>query len=215
MQPLQLLSFPQFEDNAQVVIGGVITSVRQVLLRTGRNQGKKMGIITIEDLKGKVEVTLSPPELDRYRAVVRPDAIVFVRGTVSKRREDPSVRCNEVIPAGSAPIQLTNCLVLRFSEAVDSEQSIEDALAVCRKHSGGIPVYLEVMTADNRIVVIRCDNKLGVTLSHESLMDFAAVRGEHRVICTGPRRREIPWSSTRARFDIHHENMQEEILPLA
>ena len=195
-----------FEDNTPVVIGGVITGLRQILLKNGRNQGKKMGVLTIEDLEGKVEVTLSPPEMDEYRNLVKPDAIVFIRGTVSRKREEPSVRGNEVVSARMAPHQLTTCVVLRFNEALDDKEMVNKSLDVCRKYAGKVPVYLEVKTSDDRIVIIRCDTDFYINLSDSCLNGLSEVVGSHRVVCTGPTRKEIPWSDTMRQF---HEEKTE------
>ena len=195
-----LVDLCTFADKTDVVIGGIITNSRQVVLRNGRKQGEKMGILTIEDLKGKVEVTLSPKELDKYRGVVKPDAIVFIRGTVSRRREEPSVRANEVIAADQAPAELSTCLVLGIHEGFDSEEMLEQLLAVCRRHHGSHPLYLEIQTTDDRIVIVKCDATLSVTCSPACLRELADVAGARRIICPGPKRRPIPWENAECKM---------------
>jgi DNA polymerase III alpha subunit len=154
-----------------------------------------MGILTIEDLKGKTEVTLAPKELDEYRGLVKPDAIVFVRGTVSRKREEPSVRAVEVITAERAPEELSTCVVLRLSESIDDERTLERVFDTCRRHPGKRPVFLEIKSAADQIAVVRCGSAVMVNCSSECLRDLAGVVGAERVICTGATRRPIPWTN--------------------
>lgn len=180
-------------DRAPLVIGGVITGMRQVPLRNGAKAGQKMGILTIEDLAGKTEATLSPKELDMYRAVVKPDAIVFLKGTVSKRRETPSVRVDQVVPLSQAAAQFAVGVVLRMLEGRDNDEMMQRVLDTCAAHRGGKQVYIQVTTQDGHDVVINCGAGLMVTADVMCLRALADVLGEDRVTCTGPTRKSIPW----------------------
>ena len=183
-----------FLDNTKVVIGGLVTGMRQVALRNGRQQGEMLGILTLEDLKGKVEITLAPKELEKYRSLAKPDAIVFVRGTVSRRREEPSVRATEMLTAEQAPRELSASLVLRFDEGCDNAAILEKVVEVCGRHPGPRPVYMEVSTTEDQTVVVKCDASLSVACAAPCLRELAATLGPARVVCTGPTRRPIPWT---------------------
>ncbi|NOX60088.1 MAG: DNA polymerase III subunit alpha [Planctomycetes bacterium] len=196
------------EDNASVILGGLITDIRYVLLRNSRKKGERMGILTLEDIKGKTEVTISPRDLEKFRSLLKPDAIVFVRGTVSRRREEPSVRASEIIPAAQAARVLCDCVVVRLDERCDDPTIIERLFAITAKHSGPCPLYVEVQTTDHDIATIKCRNDMSVEPSPQCLHELASLIGEARVICTGPTRQRIPWaqfSNAECAEEIHPE----------
>ena len=66
--------------------------------RSGRNAGRRLGIVTLEDLAGRVEAVLFPDDLAKHQSTVVPDAIVFLEGSVDRRREEPSIRVSNVVP---------------------------------------------------------------------------------------------------------------------
>jgi DNA polymerase-3 subunit alpha len=183
-----------FLDNTGVIIGGLVTGLRQVALRNGRRQGEKMEILTVEDLKGQVEVTLAPKELDEYRSLAKPDAVVFVKGTVNRRREEPSVRATEVFTVEQAPAALSTGIVLRLDEACDDEETLERLFEICTRHRGPRPVHFEVRTTEDVIVVIKCAAAMSVDCSAACLGALAEAVGTERVLCIGPTRRPIPWA---------------------
>ncbi len=188
-----------FVDKTPVVVGGLVTAIRPIILKRGRSEGKKMGVIMLEDLAGKVEVTLMPKEFELYRAALKVDAVLFFRGTVNRTREEPSVRGDEVITAYEAPTKLPECLLLRFDES-DGEEVLESVLAVCRQHVGRYPVYLEIATGAGQVAVIKCGVSLTVDCSEACLRALAKLIGPERVVCTGPRKRPIPWYDVLSQF---------------
>jgi len=183
-----------FADKAEVVIGGLVTGFRTLILKRGRSEGKKMGVILLEDLQGKVEVTLMPQELDRYVSLVKVDAVLFFRGTVNRTREEASLRGDEIITLADAPLRLRQSIVLRLDEAVDDEHVLERIMQVCRENPGNGAVFLEVATAGGEIAMIRCNNGLTVDGSARCLYALAAILGIERVVCIGPRRKPIAWN---------------------
>ncbi len=182
-----------YEDNSSVILGGLITDIRYILLRNGRKQGQRMAIVTLEDLKGKVEVTISPKELDTYRSLLKPDAIIFVKGSVNRKREEPSVRVSEVIAAEKAPSQLSDSVIVRIDEMRDSDEVIEKLFEITARHRGECPLYVEIRTNEQEIATIKCSHEMSVQASPYCLHELASLIGEARVICTGPKRQPIPW----------------------
>ncbi|MCH7871773.1 MAG: DNA polymerase III subunit alpha, partial [Planctomycetes bacterium] len=92
----------RFDDGTEVVVGGMVSSLRTVVTRSGRNAGKRLGIVTFEDLTGRVEAVVFPDDLVKYRSHLVPDKIVFLEGTVDRKREEPSLRVSRVVPAEEA-----------------------------------------------------------------------------------------------------------------
>jgi DNA polymerase-3 subunit alpha len=188
-----------FADKTPVVVGGLVTHVRSVMLKRGRNEGKKMGVITLEDLAGKVEVTLMPKELDRFRNVLKVDAILFFTGSVNRTREEPSVRGDEVLTAAEAPTHACGNLLLHFEESARDIALVERVLEVCRRYPGKKPIYLGVSAKTDEAAIISCASQFAVDASAECLYALADLLGAERVECISASRKSIPWAEIVAR----------------
>jgi len=91
----------------EVVIAGLISSVRQTLTRAKQ---EKMAILKVEDESAAIETVLFPESYAQHATLIGQDKIVFVRGKVNRRREDPSVIADEVIPLSEAMQRLTRAV---------------------------------------------------------------------------------------------------------
>lgn len=130
----------RYEDGTNVVLGGIITAVRFVNLRSAKNSDRKMGLLTFEDLKGRVEAVLFHDKLNAYRSLLALDTLVFLEGAVDKKREEPSVRVSRIVSAEDARQQLTSILLLTISPFSDGAAADDNRAALHRtagnRHAG-------------------------------------------------------------------------------
>jgi DNA polymerase-3 subunit alpha len=101
----------------EVIVGGMLTRVRTTFTKTGKNPGQKMAMITIEDKTGSIDGVVFSNTYAIAAPLLVPDGIVFLRGKVDRRREEPSVRVESVIPIEQVASHLTSSvrIVLRGS----------------------------------------------------------------------------------------------------
>lgn len=97
----------QLAADVQLIVGGILTRVRPVLVKKGRSAGSKMAMLTIDDGKHSIDaVTFSDTYATCYHHL-QPDKVVFLKGKVDRRREEPSIVVDTVIPIEEAPAALT------------------------------------------------------------------------------------------------------------
>jgi len=176
----------QYREGAEVTLGGMISKVRTVLTKSGRNAGSKMGIVTLEDLQGQVEVVVFPKDLDQYRGLLAPESLVFFRGQVDRRREEPSLRVSEVVLLENANEQLGQAIVIRLRCGDTQPSLLEEIRHVLDAHRGDRPVYLELWTGDHIKVTMRADPRHGVRPSVELIEALDALLGAGRADILGP-----------------------------
>ena len=82
----------------------MITHVRITVTRAKK---EKMAILTIEDLTGPIEAVVFPPAYATYFPHLEVDRIVFLKGKVDRRREEPCIVVDQVIPIEKAYEELT------------------------------------------------------------------------------------------------------------
>jgi DNA polymerase-3 subunit alpha len=179
----------KFKDGDNVILGGMVTQVRAVTARSGRSPGRKMGIVTIEDLKGRVDVIVFPEDLVKYRPLLVPDAVVFLEGAVDGKREEPSLRVSRVIPAAEAVAELTKSLVVTLGPTAD----VSELPRVLRSSPGHCPVYVNVTMEDGYTVQVQCSAALRVKCSESLLSPLVGILGREKVVLLGPNRRPIPF----------------------
>jgi DNA polymerase-3 subunit alpha len=181
----------RFGEGSEVVLGGMISKIRTVITKNGRNAGAKMGIVTCEDLKGSVEVVVFPRDLDRFQSLLALETLVFFKGQVDRKREEPSLRVSEVIPLESADEALSALVLLRVHGAATSESTLKQVKALMAQHRGDKPVYLELYTANQLKVTLRV-GQAGIRPSADFTRAAEDLLGPGNVVTVGSVRRAVP-----------------------
>jgi DNA polymerase-3 subunit alpha len=103
-------------NETQVVLGGILTRVRIMLVKTGRSMGEKMAMITLQDKHGSIDGVVFSKVFARDAAGLIDDAIVFAVGRVDTTRGEPQIIIDRVVPAAEAPLHLARRVELGFSD---------------------------------------------------------------------------------------------------
>ncbi len=138
----QLLADEERTDGATVTICGLITSVQRKITK----QGDAWAIATLEDLEGAIEILLFPSAYQLASTLLAEDAIVMVKGRLSRSKDQPEMHGQEVSlpdlndgPAGPVVISLpsTRC----------TPPVVEQLKDVLGTHPGVTEVRLRLMTS--------------------------------------------------------------------
>lgn len=124
------------KEGAEVVMGGMIKKVRNIVTKNGRNAGAKMAVIMVEDVQGEFEVVLFPKVLEKFSAMIVEDEVVFVKGKVDCKREVPNVLCDEVIALDDVCDKLATRVWIEMGEDEISDERVLRIGEVCQGHRG-------------------------------------------------------------------------------
>jgi DNA polymerase-3 subunit alpha len=177
----------RFKDGDEVIVGGLVTGVRMVTTRTGRNAGKPIGIVTLEDLAGKVEAVVFSEELTRYRPLLVADAVVFVVGVVDRKREEPSVRVSRVVPVDRATTEFAKALLIDVTETTP----LDELTRLFQANRGECRVFLNVPTSDGLVAQIECNPLIRVGCTGELLGRLALLLPADAVTMLSAKRKPI------------------------
>jgi DNA polymerase-3 subunit alpha len=180
---------PEFEEGSTVVLGGMITRIRTVVTKAGRNPGAKMGIVALEDLTGSIEVVLFPDDLEKYRPLLGADRLALICGQVDRRREEPSVRVSEVIPVDQAIERLAVNVLIKLHCVGTEEKVLQQVQDVCRAHPGQTPLIVQLITPTGLRVSVKSRQPAGVKPDEALIRDVTALLGEDHLLFEGPPRR--------------------------
>jgi DNA polymerase-3 subunit alpha len=96
---VHLAHLPDLPDRKQVVVGGLVSSVKRTVTRSG----SAMAFLTLEDLTGSVEVVVFPRVYEQQGFALKRDAVLLLRGKVDIDEQTAKLLCEEVLPLPSAP----------------------------------------------------------------------------------------------------------------
>ncbi|MFP4053238.1 MAG: DNA polymerase III subunit alpha [Phycisphaerae bacterium] len=176
-------------DQTQVVVGCMIQQVRPTFTK---KDNRKMAMLTVEDVSGKCDAVVFPRTYEQVADLIRPEAIVFLKGTIDRKRERPSILVDEMIPVDMAVAKFAGSLKLSLPPGFQEKLGdIREALATSR---GNVPVYLE-MSPTHRMDVratVLADREWFVQPTRELMDRLQEVLGDQQHFTLTPRRLDPP-----------------------
>ena len=162
--------------DAEVIIGCYINKVREMVTRNGRGAGSKMALLNLEDQQGAFDAVVFPDTYAQYDHLIKQDRVVFLRGQVDFRREDPSIRVQMIYDVSRAAEELTHAVYLPLHErdvshspsqspdAPDGTAAFKALLQrlghLCNTHKGTCPVYVGIKTGNLMHVVMQIESSV-------------------------------------------------------
>ena len=181
---VSLARLGDFQEGMTVTVGCMIADVRERITRSGRSKGRKMAILTVEDLTGTCDATVFADVFESCRPLLREEAIVFVRGTIDRRRQRVGLLVNQLIPIDRAIEEITGSLTLRLPAASDPGDLLAGLGEILGRHSGACPVHLEltpVSRAEARVTV-RLDRRWHIAPGRALLDELAELLDEESLL---------------------------------
>jgi DNA polymerase-3 subunit alpha len=182
-------SLRQLGDGQRVVLGGLVSKTRTVPIRSGRSAGQRLLIAVIEDFVGSIEAVVFPDQLADARGVLRPDAVVFVEGSVDRRREEPSLRVGRIVPIAEARRQLSQHVLVHLHSTGGPLEMLPDLRGLCANHRGRCPLYVRISSPEGWVTTIRpkAPGLSAVDPCDEFLEGLEALVGPGNAWCGGAR----------------------------
>ncbi len=167
-------------DGTPVTIGCMIASVRGTFTK---RDNRKMAMLTLEDLTGKCDAVVFPKTYDACGELLRQEEIVFIVGTIDRRRERPSVIVEEIVPIDRAIEKLTGSVLLRLPKGTEGEPA-EKLRQILKKHHGLCPVYIELRTEHHCDIraTVRADKQWSVQPSRKLLEELIELLQEENLL---------------------------------
>ncbi len=169
----QLLTDEDRADGSTVTVSGLITSVQRKITK----RGDAWAMVSVEDLEGAIDVLLFPSAYQLASTLLNEDAIVTVKGRLSRSKDQPELHGQEVSvpdlsdgPSGPVVISMpsTRC-------TMPVVEQLKDVLGT---HPGVTEVRLRLMTR-NATTVMKLDDRLRVSASPALFADLKALLGPH------------------------------------
>ena len=156
-----------------VTIGGLVAGYQKRVTKSGG----VMNILTVEDLSGAtVEVLCFPKTVEQFGAILRPDAILLIRGRLDRDVRDDSIKLiaqdvKEPKLGDEGPLEVT------LPSDACSETLIAKLKDVLRAHPGNTPVFLHLRARSGRTTTLKLGSEFWVSTSNGIHAELKALLG--------------------------------------
>jgi len=165
-------------DGEEIVIGGLVNKLK--FTQTKRTN-EKMAIVTLEDLEGTVDLLVFPKTFKEYGQHLVKDAILFFRGNLDKKEQDPKLLVSEITPVGDAHKKFMKSICVRLVAEGTQEDVLKNIQGILSKYPGGIPVYLEFKDKNNASSRLLVDRSLYVQPNETLVASLRGMLGDEAV----------------------------------
>ncbi len=153
---------PGLRDGNTITMGCTIHGVKRKVTR----KGKPMAVAELEDLSGKCKAIFWPETYEKFASVIDNDAVLFIRGKVDTKGEEPSVIVSEAIPIEEAYERLTRRVTVRLNCVGLEEETLEALKEILYENAGECPVVLD-FREDGQKTSLMVDRNLFVSPSEK------------------------------------------------
>ncbi len=168
-------------QDAEVVIGGMVSKIRYMVTKKGKNAGAKMAVFTLEDLQGSCEVVMFPRILAKWDQQLKVDKIIFVCGKVDCKRELPNILCDELVDIEDANEKLAAKVWIQIAAEDITEEKVSNIKSICSRFAGKSPVCVSILMPKGIRVTAIADKKLSVRADVDFRRKLEAVVGPGKV----------------------------------
>ncbi|MDT0157516.1 DNA polymerase III subunit alpha [Microbacterium sp. ARD32] len=166
-----LLTSEDLQDGDQVTVAGLVTSVQH---RVAKASGNPYGMITVEDFNGEVTVMFMGKTYTEYQHVLQQDAILAVRGRVSRRDDGLNLHAQSAFAPDVGSFDAAGPLSLLVAEQRATERMMQELAEVLRRHAGETEVLLRVHRGGSAKVF---EVPMPVTVSADLFGDLKSLLG--------------------------------------
>lgn len=167
----------EFRDQQEVTLGGIINTIKEILTK----KGDKMAFLGVQDLSGTCEVVVFPEVFTASRQLLQVDSVIFVRGKINARDDNPKILAEEIVPIETVPSKFTRCISIDLQTAGLAPEVLLEIRNVLQKHKGRTPVFLNFRDPMGKTAVLDSGEGLKVQTSDELIAQLERIVGENAV----------------------------------
>ncbi|MFH2012784.1 MAG: DNA polymerase III subunit alpha [Pseudomonadota bacterium] len=155
------LSIVEFNDGAEIKIGGIINSIKEIVTR----KGDRMARVTLEDLKGFVEIVVFPDIYTEASFFLKGDEPVLIIGTLAREEESPKIIAKKVIPLSEAEEKLNLDIHFTLETSSLTKEHLEKLRDILLNHKGNSQAFFHLLVPNCSETVISLGEEFRLTAS--------------------------------------------------
>ncbi len=152
-------------NGAQVSVGGLVAEVKEISTK----KGEKMAFLSLEDMKGRVEVIVFPDLFRSARPYIKVDLPVLVRGVLDKGEERLKVKASALLPLDEAKKEKVSKVHFKLRTPGLSKEQLLALRGILEGNKGGCETLLHLIVPHRSEVIIALSPELMVAPSEEMM----------------------------------------------
>jgi DNA polymerase III subunit alpha len=180
----------QQKHRTEVVLGGMISAIKFSHTKNPKpGSPSRYAMFDLEDAEGIMRTIVWPDQFVNCEELIKPDAIVVVRGVIDKRpgSEEANFIVNEIIPLESLAARYTRGVRIRVCEEAHGPHTLEQLHEILRGYPGTCELELTLCLSDGSRAACKCDTtRLAVTPEMQARVDQLLGPGNLRLLTTSP-----------------------------
>ena len=144
------------QNGSEVKICGVVGSLKEIQTR----KGARMAFLSLEDMKGFVEVILFPEVFQACLPHLRGDDPLVVRGTLDMEDENPKIKAVEILPLSQSSEVHVSMVHFTLKSPGIGRAQLADLKKILLENQGSSPAVLHLIVPDKGETIIRLPIKV-------------------------------------------------------
>ena len=145
-------------------------------------KGDKMGIITLEDLHGSVEVILWPEIYAKVESLLLAEEPILVKGEVDSEGNMPKIIAKEMFPLIQAKQRFQGRVMIHFRTLGLDKETLIAVKEILAANKGNNDTRLHFISPDNEERVVTVSNDLRIQPSDEVIEQIHSLLGEGTIL---------------------------------
>ena len=167
----------EMPNGTQVSVGGLVTGVKEISTK----KGDQMAFLSLEDMRGRVEVIVFPDLFRSARPYMTIDMPVLIRGVLDKGDERPKVKASSLVPLDEAKREKISKVHLRLRTPGLSKDQLLQLRKILKENKGKCETLLHLIVPHRSEVIVMLSPELMVAPSERMRRSVEVLFGEQTV----------------------------------
>jgi len=160
---LDTSALPKLKNGAEVKICGLVSGLKEIVTK----KGDRMAFLTLEDIKGFVEIILFPEVFKAALPSLRSGDPLLIKGTLDLSEDHVKIKATQVHALSELPLSSKNPLHLRILISQLAPSQLTDLRDIIVANRGPSQVLLHFMEKNSREVVVALSDQYTVDPSQD------------------------------------------------
>jgi DNA polymerase-3 subunit alpha len=171
----------QAAADQEVTLGGMFTQIALKNTQKARNGNSRYLLARIEDMTGSAKCVMWPDDFARFKEEIRDDLPYVIKGTVDRKREEPTLVINRILTMEQAQRELARGLYLLLRPGQNRPEDIDRLAPVLRQSPGSCPVYLTIKDGADKFCVLKLGREFAINPGAFPQEELEAILGPGNV----------------------------------
>ncbi|HTU88587.1 MAG TPA: DNA polymerase III subunit alpha, partial [Gemmataceae bacterium] len=165
----------------ETTLAGMFAQIALKNTQKARNGNSRYFLARIEDMSGSAKCVMWPEDFARIKEEIRDDTPYIIKGTVDRRREEPTLVINRILTLEQARRELARGLYLLVRLGRTMPDDIDRLAGVLQQTPGPCPVFLTIKDGANKSCLLKLGRNFAINPSNFPQDDLEAILGPNSV----------------------------------